>query len=188
MARLLDLGIAEYLIASSLSGVLAQRLVRKLCECKKYEAPTTAFVRRLDLAGCAQVLDRVAIPSGCPLCDRTGYKGRIGIYELLIVDAPVRSILRGGFKPDLLRNAAKAAGMGRMQEDAFEKLQLGMTTLDEILRVVPVDNAAPAVCAGCGQDLFPAYRFCPYCGVRRMDGTQEQSTKSSQPITDGVLS
>src|ERR1017187_4756425 len=104
LVRLLDLGIPEYLIASSVTGILAQRLVRKLCSCHTYERPTPEYIERLAGAGGTQVPERIARPAGCSLCDQSGYKGRIGIYELLVIDDSIRSALRTDFRPDVIRN------------------------------------------------------------------------------------
>ena len=187
--RLLDLGIPEYLIASSVSGILAQRLIRKLCVCQKFEPMTPQYVERLAEVGWSyQVPDRIAVPAGCPVCDETGYKGRVGIYELLVVDEPVREVLRGTFKPDLIRNAARANGMHRMQEDALEKLHMGITTLDEVLRVVPIEVAATAECERCGHQILPKFRFCPSCGAPVDGGDSVSRSKSFLNIHDGVLS
>jgi type II secretory ATPase GspE/PulE/Tfp pilus assembly ATPase PilB-like protein len=188
VARLLDLGIPEYLISSSVSGILGQRLVRKLCSCHTYQAPTNEYAERLLAAGWANVPERIARPAGCALCDKTGYKGRIGIYELLIVDESIREIIRQGFKPDAMRNAAAVAGMRRMQDDAFEKLHLGVTTLEEILRVVPIENVAPSECTGCGHDLLPLFRFCPYCGLRQESLSTSRLKSGQANIPDAVLS
>ena len=188
VARLLDLGIPEYLISSSLTGILGQRLVRKLCSCKKYEVPSHDHTERLFAAGWTQVPARVARPVGCSLCDKAGYKGRVGIYELLVFDQSVRAALRGGFKPEVVRNAAMGGGMRRMQDDAFEKLFMGVTTLEEILRVVPIENVALSECSACGHELLPAFQFCPYCGLARSTETRSQKAGSIQPVTDGVLS
>ena len=187
VARLLDLGIAEYLIAASVSGVLGQRLVRKLCSCHTYQSPTNEYAERLLAAGWTNVPDRISRPAGCPLCDKTGYKGRIGIYELLVVDESIREIIRSGFKPELMRSAAAAGGMRPMQDDAFEKLHLGVTTLEEILRVVSIEHVAPTECAGCGHDLLPLFRYCPFCGLRQ-EAVVSSGSKSDLNISDGVLS
>jgi type IV pilus assembly protein PilB len=186
IARLLDLGIPEYLISSSLTGILGQRLVRKLCSCRIYEAPSTEYAERLYAAGWTQVPSRIALAVGCSRCDKTGYKGRVGIYELLVVDQSLRAVLHGGFKPELIRNAALSAGMRRMQDDAFEKLHLGITTLEELLRVVPIENAALSECTECGHELLPAFLYCPYCGVRREIDVRGCEAKSPIPIPDGV--
>lgn len=187
VARLLDLGIPEYLIASSVSGILAQRLLRKLCACHTFKQVTPAYAERLAAVGWTDPPDRTAWPEGCNACDHTGYKGRVGIYELLVINDPIRSILRGEFKPDLVKAAAVAAGMRRMQEDALEKIQAGVTTLEEALRVVPMEAPAASGCEGCGQELPSAYRFCPYCGARRHEST-DSNAKRSINVTEGVLS
>jgi type IV pilus assembly protein PilB len=166
VARLLDLGIPEYLIASSVTGILAQRLLRKLCACHSYKAVTQDYAERLTAVGWIQPPERIPWPKGCSDCDDSGYKGRLGIYELLSIDDSIRSILHDGYKPDLVRSAARAGGMRRMQDDALDKLQAGVTTLEEILRVVPMEALATSGCERCGHDLSPAYRFCPYCGTR----------------------
>jgi type II secretory ATPase GspE/PulE/Tfp pilus assembly ATPase PilB-like protein len=187
VARLLDLGIPEYLIASSVTGILAQRLLRKLCVCHGEKQVTPDYAERLAAAGWIQPPERIPWPTGCDICDHTGYKGRVGIYELLAIDDSIRAILRGAYKPDLVRIAARAAGMRCMQEDAVEKLRAGVTTLEEIIRVVPMEALANSGCEQCGHELPLAYRFCPYCGTRRGPGAADPPAGSSLPITEGVL-
>jgi type IV pilus assembly protein PilB len=188
VARLLDLGIPDYLIASSITGILAQRLVRKLCSCHTYEGATPEYAAHLAEIGSSQIPDKIPRPAGCAICDQTGYKGRIGIYELLVIDDSIRSILRDGFKPDLIRNTARANGMKRLQEDALEKLQLGITTTEEILRVVPFETLASPECTECGHELLPTFRYCPNCGTKRETGGPVSLSESSLTISDGVLS
>jgi type IV pilus assembly protein PilB len=188
VARLLDLGIAEYLIASSVTGILAQRLLRKLCACHSVKQVTPEYSERLAAVGWIQPPESIPWPKGCSVCDHTGYKGRVGIYEMLSIDDSIRSILRGSYKPDLVRAAARAAGMRRMQDDALEKLQSGVTTLEEIIRVVPMEALATSGCEQCGHELPPAYRFCPYCGTRRGPGVSDSQAGSSLNVTEGVLS
>jgi len=170
------------------TGILSQRLVRKLCSCHGDKQITPDYAERLAGAGWTEPPDRITWPNGCDSCDRTGYKGRVGIYELLVIDESIRSILRGAFKPDLVRTAARAAGMRRMQEDALEKLQTGMTTLEEIVRVVPMELLATAGCEQCGHELPPAFRFCPHCGTRRGSGASDSPSRSSLHVKEGVLS
>ncbi len=188
VARLLDLGIPEYMIASSVTGILAQRLLRKLCVCHTQKQVTPDYSELLAAVGWIQPPDHIAWPKGCGVCDHTGYKGRVGIYELLQIDDSIRSILRGAYNPDLVRTAARAAGMHRMQEDALDKLQAGVTTLEEIIRVVPMDALATSGCERCGHELPPAYRFCPYCGTRRGNERLDSRAVSSLHVTEGVLS
>lgn len=188
VARLLDLGIPDYLIASSVSGILAQRLLRKLCVCRTEQEVTANLADQLVTAGWLQPPDRIPSAKGCDLCDHTGYKGRIGIYELLWIDDAIRTILRGEYQPDRVRAAARAAGMRRLQEDALAKLQAGITTLDEVFRVVPMDVPITSGCDRCGHELALAYRFCPYCGTRRSSPGSEHTAPSPLHVTDGVLS
>jgi type IV pilus assembly protein PilB len=188
VARLLDLGIAEYLIASSVTGILAQRLLRKLCACHSDKQVALDYGERLAAVGWIQPPDRIAWPEGCTVCDHTGYKGRVGIYELLAIDESIRAVLRGGYKPELVRTAARAAGMRRMQEDALEKLKAGVTTLEEIIRVVPMEALATSECERCGHELPPTHRFCPYCGARRGPGASDSSAGLALNVTEGVLS
>ncbi len=188
VARLLDLGIPEYLIASSVSGILAQRLLRKLCVCHTMKQVTPEYAQRLAAVGLIQPPDRTAWPEGCNVCDHTGFKGRVGVYELLVINDAIRSILRGAYKPDLVKAAAQASGMRRMQDDALEKVQAGVTTLEEVLRVVPMDALATSGCEQCGRELPPSYRFCPYCGARRGPEVSDSHAGSSIIVTEGVLS
>jgi len=188
VVRLLDLGIPEYLIASSVTGIMAQRLLRKLCSCHTYTRVTSEYMERLSATGWTGVPDQVATPVGCSLCDQTGYKGRMGVYELLVVDESIRSILRGTFKPDQIRNAARASGMRRMQEDALEKVDLGLTSLDEVLRVIPFELASPDECTGCGCELLPTFHFCPFCGIPRETTSSTSSSKSSLNEPDRMFS
>lgn len=188
VARLLDLGIPDYLIASSVSGILAQRLLRKLCSCRVMQDVTPHLAERLATAGWLRPPARIASAKGCDLCDHTGYKGRLGIYELLWIDDSIRALLRSEYQPELLRAVARAAGMRRMQEDALEKLQSGVTTLAEIQRVVPMEASVSAGCDRCGHDLAPAYRFCPYCGTPRSLAPSDAALSPGLAIHDGVLS
>jgi type IV pilus assembly protein PilB len=187
VARLLDLGIPEYLIATSVTGILAQRLLRKLCSCRTYKPLTPDSAERLTALGWTQLPERIAWPQGCAACDHTGYKGRVGIYELLMIDESIRTILRGGYKPELVRSTGRAAGMRRMQDDALEKIQAGITTLEEVVRVVPMEEVSNSGCDRCGYELPPAYRFCPYCGSRRGPAGTDPNPASSARIAEGVL-
>ena len=78
--------------------------------------------------------------------------------------------------------------MKRLQEDALEKLHLGITTMEEILRVVPFETLAPAECTECGHELLPTFHYCPYCGAKRETGGPASLSESHLTISDGVLS
>ncbi|ARP94380.1 type II secretion system ATPase GspE [Bordetella genomosp. 13] len=126
VTRLTDMGVEPFLLASSLLGVLAQRLVRKLCpECR---APETQADGRT-----------VYRAVGCPHCNHTGYSGRSGIHELFVVDDVTRALIHEGRDEQALRNAAAAAGMHNMREDGQRWIDAGVTSPEEIIRVTRDD-------------------------------------------------
>jgi len=171
VTRLLDLEVPGFQIATSVSAVIAQRLVRRLCTCHAEIAATPEHTTRAVRAGISPVPQTQRIPVGCDLCDQTGYKGRVGIYEMLVLDDPIRSAIRSGGKTDEIRALARNAGMRLMQEYALDRVTEGITTLDEILRVVPFEPIHAALCASCHRELSPAFGFCPFCGEKRRAAT-----------------
>jgi type IV pilus assembly protein PilB len=187
IVRLLDLGIPGYLIGSSVTGILAQRLVRKLCTCHVVQAATPEFQARLVQTGTLKPPVTMAVPIGCERCDQTGYKGRIGIYELLRFDDSIRSVIRTSGNMDQIRETARSNGMRPMQEDAMDKLRSGLTTLEEILRVVPVESVTYSECANCSQHLLPGFKFCPYCGTQCTLDPRTQRRRSRDSVAEGVL-
>ena len=166
IVRLLDLGIPGYLISSSVTGILAQRLVRMLCPCHSLRPATSDFQARLAQAGMSKTPIKMAVPVGCDRCNHTGYSGRIGIYELLRFDESIRNIIRSSGNVDQIRDTARTRGMRLIQEDALEKVLNGTTTLEEILRVVPMDTTSRVECAECRQHILPTFNYCPSCGTR----------------------
>ena len=139
--RLRDLGLAPFVIASSLGGVLAQRLVRKLCKCSK----------PLDEAAAATLGARYHINAatarkqvGCEECDGSGYKGRIGVYSFFHVGAEVRELIRTGAGEDELTQAAKAHGMKDLHAAGLELVLAGLTSPDELERVIGISESAPS--------------------------------------------
>ncbi len=120
VTRLADMGVEPYLLASSLTGVVAQRLVRKLCRhCRQP----------------AQAPEQYHVASACTHCNHTGYQGRTGVYELLRVDAAIRASVHAGLAQTALATAARAQGMRPLREDANRWLADGSTSLAEVLRV-----------------------------------------------------
>ncbi len=177
--RLLDLGIPGYMISSSVTGIMAQRLVRKLCSCHTVEDAPQEYQARLALAGMRNPPAKMAVPFGCEICDQSGYKGRIGIFELLRFDDSIRNIIRTTGNMDQIRETSRSNGMRLMQEDAIEKLHAGLTTLEEILRVVPIETALYLECAKCRQTILPSFKLCPYCGTRC--GSRSESAGATRP-------
>jgi type IV pilus assembly protein PilB len=165
ITRLLDLNIPAFLVASSVSAVIAQRLVRRLCECRNEAPMTNEHASRFLTAGIVDFGSKTYIPVGCPLCDNSGFKGRTGIYEVLVLDEQLRAAVRSGMRDEEIRNMARSGGMRLMQEEALEDVKQGVTTLEEVFRVVPFENIQALRCRTCGKALAPSFLFCPYCGT-----------------------
>lgn len=184
--RLLDLGVAGYLIAASLTGVMAQRLVRTLCKCAQKRNVTAELAKRMVQSGIAQPPKSVKMPVGCDVCNQTGYRGRVGLYELLVMQESLREAVRSTTQVNQLRALARACGMKTLREDGLEKVVEGVTTLDEVLRVVPKELEVSIACESCGYPLISSYRCCPNCGARRRENA-ERITDGSVAMADGVL-
>jgi type IV pilus assembly protein PilB len=184
--RLLDLDIPGYLIASSVSGIMAQRLVRKLCSCHNRVPADPEFVSQMLAAGAAHAPAWRVLPVGCPACDQTGYKGRIGVFELLILDEGVKNLVRTTARSEEIREWVRGQGMTLMQEDAILKVERGLTTLEEILRVVRFENISSIECRNCERKLAPAFNYCPYCGERRLHA-KGHTTSIDSPIESVLL-
>ena len=179
VTRLLDLGVPGFQISTSVSGIIAQRLVRRLCSCH-VEAPMTAEqASRLVQAGIQEPPRIQHLPNGCDACDLTGYRGRIGIYEMLVLDDAIRGAVRSGGRNDEIRSLARNNGMKLMQEYALDRVLQGLTTLDEVLRVVPFEQISGSYCAACHHELSPAFVFCPYCGEKKGGAEHLQSAGHS---------
>jgi general secretion pathway protein E len=130
--RMIDLGIERFLLVSSLRAVMAQRLVRRICEgCREKKGLASEALGQMPSGGDFHHFEGC----GCPLCGNSGYSGRIGLYEFLVIDEPmVRGISRGGDLPDL-RRIARESGFATMNEDGLAKARAGVTTLAEVVRV-----------------------------------------------------
>lgn len=182
ITRLLDLNVPSFLISASVTAVIAQRLVRKLCACHDMSPMTEDHAARLLAAGIVDFGSDAYIPVGCAECDNSGYKGRVGIYELLMLDEQIRTAIRSGARDEEIRNLARSGGMRLMEEDALEKVKQGITTIEEVLRVVPFDNAVSVRCRNCGRALAPAFLFCPYCGA----GTRQVAAPIARKRAEGA--
>ena len=136
VTRLLDLGIEPYLVSSSLVGVLAQRLIRRVCpHCAEPYTPTAAELETLRYSPSAEELANFRKGKGCDACRGTGYHGRHGCFELLTVDDEIRVLIQGNETAAAINNAAIRAGMRTLSDDGLEKVAQGQTTLDEVMRL-----------------------------------------------------
>ena len=137
VVRLADMGVEPYLIASALRGVLGQRLVRRLCERCKREDPREAETARALASERDFRIDPLARffgPQGCAACGQTGYRGRVGVFEVMRVDDDVRQMIRENPDPTAMLAAARRGGLTTMLEDGVAKAGRGMTTISEVLR------------------------------------------------------
>ena len=135
-ARLIDMGIEPFLVAAGIECVVAQRLVRRLCDCKQPVKLTKAVLAENGFA-----VDRGFggfEPGACVRCAQTGYRGRIGLYEVMPMSDELRRLILEKRNADELRDAARAEGMHTLREDGLEKIRRGITSVAEVLRVVGV--------------------------------------------------
>lgn len=135
VTRMLDMGMEPFLVSSSLIGVLAQRLVRKIClKCKEKYAPTPEALKDIGLLN----EPRTTVfykGKGCSECMNTGYKGRIGIFELMLPDEAIRNLIIAKASADEIRKRALVLGMTTLMDDGIDKIKQGVTTAEEVLRV-----------------------------------------------------
>ncbi|MBP7654169.1 type II/IV secretion system protein [Candidatus Dependentiae bacterium] len=136
LIRLIDMGIEPYLIVSTLQAILAQRLVRVLCkDCKETFLPPTEFIRELDQTADYSTMTFYT-SRGCKSCKYTGYKGRIGVFELLIMNDEIRELILKKASVEEIKKAAVNSGMKTLKQDALLKITSGLTSLDEALNVL----------------------------------------------------
>ena len=135
ITRLIDMGMPPFLIASSVQGIQAQRLVRVLCpHCKEKIEPDEKLKKKLKIKEGEEV--NVCRPKGCNDCNFTGFHGRIAIFEIFIMNDELRELTLKRVDAATLREAARRAGMRTMYEDGIEKVKMGITTLEEVESVV----------------------------------------------------
>lgn len=135
VTRLINIGVEPYLISSAVNAILAQRLVRKVCsKCRTQVEPTAEMREFLTMQGFADP-SKVWKGAGCEKCRKTGYSGRLGIYELLVMDDALRDTVTRNPDVNQLRKLCRERGLVSLREDGFAKAQLGQTTVDEVLRV-----------------------------------------------------
>jgi type IV pilus assembly protein PilB len=133
-ARLIDMGIEPFLVTSSVECIVAQRLVRRLCECKQQVKLSKAMLAEngFDVARGMTAYE----PGACVSCAQTGYKGRTGVYEVMVITDALRRPILAGASQEELRQAARAGGMRTLHEAGLEKVRQGITSVAEVLRVL----------------------------------------------------
>ena len=139
ITRMLDLGVEPYLVASSVIAVLAQRLVRQLCpDCKEHITADPEKLAELGIS--VGAFEQVYHGAGCEKCFQTGYRGRTGIYELMVVDDDIRQCIYRQETAGQIKKVALSSNLTTLRMDGLRKVELGMTSLEEVLRVVHTDE------------------------------------------------
>ena len=169
ITRLMDMGVKPYIIASALQGIMAQRLVRKVCEhCRMPAVPDPALLELLKIPP-----EFFAAPifrgKGCDRCNNTGYLGRLGIFELFVMNDDFRHFISSNYREAELLEMARANGMRTLVEDGVEKVRRGETTLDELVRVIGPQIVNERRCDHCERMIDAKFLFCPFCGAFRQN-------------------
>ncbi|HEX8820262.1 MAG TPA: type II secretion system ATPase GspE, partial [Archangium sp.] len=144
VTRLVDMGVEPFLVASSLTGILAQRLVRRVCpDCRVQYTPTEEEVRELGMTRTEFIarhgVEKIYKATGCPSCSQNGYRGRTGIYELLLVDDSIRQLALKNVDSSTIKKAAISHGMRTLLDDGARKIAMGETTIAEVLSITQED-------------------------------------------------
>ena len=140
VTRLRDMGVPPFLITATVEGILAQRLVRRICSgCREEIVPGADVIADLEMTSEQLVGKTFYRGKGCEKCNRTGYKGRLGIYELLIMNDEMRDMIIRNASTEELREAARRAGMITLRESGMEGIFAGLTTADEVIRETILD-------------------------------------------------
>jgi len=164
VTRLIDLGLEPFMVASALVGVVSIRLVRVICpRCKEsYEADATT----LQKIGGTSLEGNITLyrGAGCPTCRQAGFTGRTGIFEVLTVDDALRGMIVRGASEAEIRDMAIKGGMRPIGEDGLEKTLNGITTLDEVTRVVYLPEQGLKMCGSCQSVVSQEFEYCPSCG------------------------
>ena len=181
VTRLTDIGIEPYVTASALIGVVAQRLMRRLCShCRRPYTPDPETLRAMSVTEAEAATITFYHAVGCDHCNQTGYRGRVGIYEIMHVTDKLRRLISQRGSEAGLRDAALGDGMMSLGEDGLMKVKAGVTTPEELLRVVTEVREARSVCSGCGAGVAADFKVCPACGDR-VGGGCPHCNKPVQP-------
>lgn len=169
ITRLMDLGIKPYIIASALEGIMAQRLVRKICShCKIPLLPDADMLELLRVPE-GYFKEEVFKGKGCERCNNTGYMERLGVFEMFVMNDDFRHFISSNYKEAELVEMARANGMRTLIEDGLEKVKMGETTLDELIRVIGPQVGYERRCNNCERMIDAKFLFCPFCGTFRQN-------------------
>ncbi|MFZ5863427.1 MAG: ATPase, T2SS/T4P/T4SS family [Nitrospirota bacterium] len=166
LARLVDLGVPRFLVASQVVGVIAQRLVRRLCAtCRREDSATEQERMALRVPPQSDAVMTVYRPVGCSACHQTGYTGRVGVHELLVMTSRLRDLVTSSAPDHEIQHEALAAGMITLFQDGLSRVARGDTSVEELLRVVDVEGTYETLCGQCQGVLHADFVVCPACGT-----------------------
>jgi general secretion pathway protein E/type IV pilus assembly protein PilB len=141
VTRLIDIGVKPFLVASSTRALIAQRLVRKICKkCIQPYQPNEGELRSLGVDAAKAATATFRKGKGCPECNKTGHRGRMGIFEMFVIEDEVRKLIYDKVPATVLRSRARELGMRTLREDGTRKVLAGLTTPDEVIRATSMDT------------------------------------------------
>ena len=162
VSHLLNMGVKPRIISSGIEGIIAQRLVRRLCpDCREEIRPALEILQYL---GNPKV-KRAFAPKGCARCEHTGYSGRVGIFEIFLPTHKMRKLIAGNYSEEELLGMVKLNGLQTLLESGISKVNDGVTTLDEISRVLGSRELTVINCPSCRAPISDWMLFCTACGL-----------------------
>jgi type IV pilus assembly protein PilB len=180
ITRLIDLGIEPYVIASSVNLIMAQRLARRVCQgCGVAATANDEVMQALHVPASHPGYRR---GEGCPACRQSGYAGRVGIYEIVPNVASISRLIESGASESAIRNQARTEGFSTLTQDALNKLQTGLTTGEDILRVVQIASDG-VQCEACQKTFATGQAKCPHCGAAAAVPASSTSTTTTTTTT-----
>jgi type IV pilus assembly protein PilB len=164
IARLLHLGAKPFQLSAGLAGIVAQRLVRMICSvCRQQQEPSADALSRLRSQLGAKLPSTFYHGRGCERCLGSGYRGRIGVYEVLTIDAAMQRVIIESGSDLQVRETAIEGGMVPMVLDCIDKVRFGLTTIEETERVFVLEAQTTKACPACERAVHPDFTVCPFC-------------------------
>ena len=164
ITRLIDMGVPRYMISSSIVGIVAQRLVRQICpKCRVKVSLSEESIKKLNIKLTNFEGFNFYRGEGCNYCRSTGFYGRVGIFEVLPFRPKIKEIIAAGGSEEEIRTITQSQGMYTMGEDGINKVKDGITTIEEVLRVIEVEEEIRILCPQCERPLHLDFLVCPYC-------------------------
>jgi type IV pilus assembly protein PilB len=166
ITRLIDIGIPRYLVASLLIGVMAQRLVRTVCpRCAEPRTPSVESMVGFQLTPEMMAKAKFYYGKGCNHCNFIGFHGRTALFEILDPTPRMREMIVAGASEQDLRSVVVASDMSSLGKDGLNKVKSGLTTIEELMRVIELREGLQSLCASCGHYLHMDFIVCPHCGT-----------------------